>query len=132
MITTGEIYAHHRKQSRMYKSEIQRLREQSEFSELNSRCSERAVAADHEAQLKKYKEWVVKQERARAQAAEAKRVKAIQILIVAAFLYIAAFVALFAVNYLQLADPTLIRFLINVSNWVACFTAGWFWSIVKN
>lgn len=132
MITTGQIYAHHRKQSRIYKSEIQQLREKSELGEINRRCSERAAAADHEAQLKRCKELVARQEKARAEAAEAKRVKAIQILILAAFLYIGAFIALFALNYLQLADPTLIKFLINTCNWVACFTAGWFGSIVKN
>lgn len=132
MITTGQIYAHHRKQAHMYKSEIQQLREKSELGEINRRCSERATAADHAAQLKRYKELVARQEKARANAAEAKRVKAIQILILAAFLYIGAFIALFAVNYLQLADPTLIKFLINTCNWVACFTAGWFGSIAKN
>lgn len=139
MITTGDVYAHHRKQMRMCSSQIRSLRsecaamkEEAELGKINQRCSERAGAADQAAQLRYYKAQVARQEKARAQAAEAKRVKAIQILILAAFLYIGAFIALFAVNYLQLADPTLIKFLINTCNWVACFTAGWFGSIVKN
>lgn len=142
MITTGEIYAHHRKQTKLYKSEIRRLRgecesmqERSEFGAINNKTSGRvtdnAVEQVKREMQERFAAELARRDEELKRKVEEKRINAAKHLIMLVFLFAAAMVILWGAQYLELIDRTIIRFLLTVLCWVVCFAAGWHYSAYK-